>query len=380
MESSSIRGTIFGQALGDAIGLSTEYMELSEIKTKYYDNNIKLDDTFTFEKIVQDYHRSTWRQGDWTDDTDLLVLGIKSYIEANGKANAYLFRKELDEWYKNGIPECDDTKPHGCGYTIGMIWGDPFFLDNDISLAARRAYLYNPSFPCSIRSNGGVMRTSWIGATHYENIDMLAENTIENCIVTHCDPYCVGSALFINLLIAEIINSTTGIFDLNIAIQNTIQNTRKYLAEYIHIFNIRIIRDINNLKETDPFYNVIRDNYKYFKIYHVENIIDDIKFYINKKSLSDLKINENISYTNLPIGIAVISLKKIINNKASFMDVIMDIVKMGGDADTNCAITGAVCGAFIGFDKLPQHLIKKMPYEKYLMNLVEKICDLKFAN
>jgi ADP-ribosylglycohydrolase len=372
--SSYIKGVIFGQALGDAIGLCTEYMTLDEIKQKYTDNNISLDNTFTFDKIVQDYHRSNWKQGDWTDDTDLLILGIKSFIKVKGQVDPYIFRENLNEWFNKGLPECGDNKPTGCGYTISIIWADPFFLADDISLAARRAYIYNPSFPCSIRSNGGVMRTSWIGATHYNNIDMLVYNTINNCIVTHADPYCVGSALFINLLIAEIINlkNKNITIDFNILIQKIIKETKKYLTQYVKDFNFKIIQDINNLKNNDPFYTVILENFKNFKIYNVENVMDDLKTYINKINLSDLNITENISYTNLPVGVAVISLKKIIEKNASFMDVIMDIVNMGGDADTNCAVAGAVCGAFIGFDNLPQHLIDTMLYKNYLMDLVEQ--------
>lgn len=374
MDSSFIKGVIFGHALGDAIGLSTEYMDLSEIQKKYTDKNIKLDNSFTFDKIVQDYHRSNWKQGDWTDDTDLLILGIKGFIESKGEINPYIFRKNLNDWYKHGIPECGDIKPIGCGYTMNIIWGDPFFMDDDIGLAARRAYIYNPTFPCSIRSNGGVMRTSWIGAFYHNNIDALTFNTINNCIVTHADPYCVGSALFINLLIAEIINinNQKGNFNFDYLIKKIIQNTNFYLKNYVKNFNINIMRDVNNLKNDDPFNKVIRENFTHFKLYDADNIIDDIKSYIYKDTLSDLIVTENVSYTNLPVGIAVISLKNMIEKNIPFMDMIMEIVNMGGDADTNCAVAGAVCGAFVGFNNLPQNMIDSMLYKNYLTDLVEE--------
>ena len=61
-------------------------------------------------------------------------------------------------------------------------------------------------FNNNLRSNSSIMRTSWIGAAHYNNIGLLAYHTISNCSITNCDPFCVGSALFINILIAEILN------------------------------------------------------------------------------------------------------------------------------------------------------------------------------
>jgi ADP-ribosylglycohydrolase len=31
-----------------------------------------------------------------------------------------------------------------------------------------------------------------------------------------------------------------------------------------------------------------------------------------------------------------------------------DLLKKGGDTDTNCCITGGLLGAYYGFDKLPE--------------------------
>ena len=39
------------------------------------------------------------------------------------------------------------------------------------------------------------------------------------------------------------------------------------------------MRDINNLKKTDPFYNMIKQNYKNNKMYHVANVIAEILNY-----------------------------------------------------------------------------------------------------
>ena len=303
--------------------------------------------------MSQDKLKTQNSQQNQEDYIDLLILGIKSFIDSNKEINPYPFRNNLIDI------NTDDS-------ILNIIVKDPFFIDDDISLAARRFYIYNNN----LRSNGGIMRTCWIGASQYKNIGLLAYHTISNCIITNCDPFCVGSALFINILIAEILNSNSNSnINFTSLIEKVKKSTESYLIEYIKEFNIKMMRDINNLKKTDPFYNMIKQNYKNKKMYHVANVMEELHNYTSMNNLDNLNIHDNISYTILPVAIAVISLKKIITNNTNFIDVIKDIINMGGDVNTNCAITGAVCGAFIGFEKLPHH---NMEYNNFITELVEK--------
>ena len=48
-------GTIFGQAVGDALGLSTEFMSKQEVD-RFYSNGIE-----DYSQIVQDDHRRRWQ-------------------------------------------------------------------------------------------------------------------------------------------------------------------------------------------------------------------------------------------------------------------------------------------------------------------------------
>ena len=67
-------GTIFGQAVGDALGLSTEFMSKQEVD-RFYPNGIE-----DYSQIVQDDHRRRWQRGDWTDDTDMMLCILDSFV------------------------------------------------------------------------------------------------------------------------------------------------------------------------------------------------------------------------------------------------------------------------------------------------------------
>ena len=67
-----IKGCIYGQAIGDALGLGTEFMSQAEVKESY-PNGLE-----RYDQIIQDSHRCRWKQGSWTDDTDMMICIAKA--------------------------------------------------------------------------------------------------------------------------------------------------------------------------------------------------------------------------------------------------------------------------------------------------------------
>ena len=88
-------GTIFGQAVGDALGLSTEFRSKQEVD-RFYPNGIE-----DYSQIVQDDHRRRWQRGDWTDDTDMMLCILDSFVACQ-KVDILDIARRFKEWMMNG--------------------------------------------------------------------------------------------------------------------------------------------------------------------------------------------------------------------------------------------------------------------------------------
>ncbi len=91
---SKIRNIYFGQTIGDALGLATEFMSKAEI-AKNYPNGIN-----NCEDIIRDEHRSRFKVGDWTDDTDQFLCIDKS-LKKYGFVNSLDIAQEFKNWYND---------------------------------------------------------------------------------------------------------------------------------------------------------------------------------------------------------------------------------------------------------------------------------------
>lgn len=86
-----IYGTIFGQAIGDALGLGTEFMSKTEVREKYPDGLKE------YSQIIRDYHRAKFQPGSWSDDTDMMLCIANAIIEDKG-INLHTIARNFKQW------------------------------------------------------------------------------------------------------------------------------------------------------------------------------------------------------------------------------------------------------------------------------------------
>ena len=181
-----LRGALFGQAIGDAWGLATEFMTKAEAAVAYPRG------VSGYGAIVQDEHRRRWAPGAWTDDTDQALCILDSVIEKRA-VDPLDIAARIFRW------SCEGGL--GMGNLVLAVTGhhkfrtDPHAAAKDIWQRRNR----------EAASNGGVMRTSPLGLWEFRDAARVRANAAEVCRITHFDPRCVASAVAVSDAIAAML-------------------------------------------------------------------------------------------------------------------------------------------------------------------------------
>ena len=177
-----IKGVLFGQAIGDALGLGTEFMTQKEVN-RFYPNGLT-----DYNQIIQDYHRKRWAKGAWTDDT-AMMLCIANAIIKDKDIKLSTIAQNFKDWFND--------EPLGIGSNTYKVLS---FKDYTDAPQKGAEIIWNLSAKNSA-ANGAVMRTSIVGLWNNDT----ERNAAEICKLTHYDPRCVGSCVIISLLINNLV-------------------------------------------------------------------------------------------------------------------------------------------------------------------------------
>ena len=251
-----IKGTIYGQAIGDALGLGTEFMDDYDMAWKYPNGLTH------YSEIYQDRHRRRWEIGDWTDDTDMMLCIANAIITDKG-VNLASIAKNFKDW-ANG-------EPMGIGantYKVLMM-GDYVERPMTVSRKVWELSRYHSA------ANGGLMRTSIVGLLPTD----VEQSAADICRLTHYDPRCVGSCVIVSELIhAHIYGLTVPTYEQIIA------TSRKYddrIAEFITLSQNQDIKALGLQEEGSIGYTLKTLAAGLWAYWHAETFKDGLLAVVN---------------------------------------------------------------------------------------------------
>lgn len=180
-----IKGAIYGMALGDALGLGSEFMTRSEIQT-YYPGGLK-----DFSRFVRDAHRANFTPGEWTNDTEIILRMIDAL--ENLPANPVLgFAAKLLEWY--------NEEPNDIVSVYHAVIPAPGWADNPIAVC-HRAWREKRILEAS---NEAINRSLLI-AVMADDKDGIVTWTNRIVPITHDDTRCVATTAVIAKFIQHLL-------------------------------------------------------------------------------------------------------------------------------------------------------------------------------
>ncbi|KAJ3438514.1 hypothetical protein M0812_17703 [Anaeramoeba flamelloides] len=333
-----IKGCIIGNCLGDSMGLSTEFLNKNQ-NSVYYSYGVIYPSDF-----ILDHHRSNWEQGDWTDDSDQMLLILDNLLDGKGKLDEIDYASRLLNWAKYGIADFGDLAGNGLGRTVNSVLHHECFLTEPHKSSFEVWERYGKRGA----ANGALMRTSILGIPNFDDLDQVVDNTLTICKITHYDPRCRASSIALTTAIALILQGESDL-------EQILETATKIGAKQF----------------------LIEENLEKEKI---EEYSQDYIKYSKSNTWEDLKLDQSgqIGYTLKCFASAFVSLRKLGNSKDSskVLRILSELVWEGGDSDTNGAIAGALLGTWVGFSNLPKEWIMEMPHLVWVEERVEMFFKL----
>ncbi|KAG9122387.1 hypothetical protein FRC07_001271 [Ceratobasidium sp. 392] len=335
---SKVLGAVLGGAVGDAIGLFTEFLPRSHSIELYGPNP-----SFTLQVppprdqvgMKQDRHRSMFPPSGWTDDTDQTLLILLSFLAGGGTTiDALDFAKRLKFWVTNGL-RCLDRLPLGLGRTVGNVVRDEAFEADPVGTAVK----YWEGTNRFVAANGAVMRTAIIGALLFQDqdgvngIDRAMHAAVQVAATTHPDPRCLVSCTIVTALVAATIrNELHSISDFDALVDRAID----YIQSPPTSSSGHTPIPLSDTQRTEVLECVRAPNLEWLK----------------------LDSRQEIGYTLKCLGAGTWALRQALETPEHertdlFERCITEITMQGGDADTNATVAGSLLGAYLTIAHIP---------------------------
>ncbi|KAJ7078312.1 ADP-ribosylglycohydrolase-domain-containing protein [Mycena belliarum] len=334
-------GALFGSALGDAIGIYTEFMSPAQALEAYG----SAAPSFTLVEPETKLHNDTHRcellsrarlERAWTDDTDHTILMMFSYLRMRDLSPAD-FAVRLHSWCSQGLRVLDRL-PMGLGKTVGGVVFSPGYT----SAPEKTALEHWETHGRTLAPNGSLMRTTPVGVicitkTEPETFDA----AVRMGAVTHADPRCALSVGIVATLVRAL--------------------CRGELADAAQL-RAHIERQWAHMAATLPAQLALLDRAEFEAHAYAE-------------SLAALVLADRaMGYVYKCLGAALWCLRRVLTREETFRSAMTALVMCAGDADTNGAVAGALMGALCGYRYLPAEWRDGMRHAEWYRGKIGAVC------
>lgn len=256
-----ILGCLFGQAVGDALGMGAEFLDKNRVKEIYPEGL----------RHYCDIGYSMFRPfspGDYTDDTEMMEHIVYS-LNKEGRYDLMDIAQGFRRWYEYG--------PKDVGLLTSKVLSNEQY--RTAPLAVSRAEWENSEKQSA--GNGGIMRTSVIG-TLTGDIETMAADV---CRLTHYDPRCVGSSVIVSMVIHQLIY-----FNHTMSVDEVVQLGSKYderIEEFVHLATNPDIAVLQLDERRKRGYTLKALSAALWALWHPTNFVDGLVAVVNEGGDAD---------------------------------------------------------------------------------------------
>ncbi|KAF2792743.1 ADP-ribosylglycohydrolase [Melanomma pulvis-pyrius CBS 109.77] len=356
-----IYGCIIGSALGDTIGLYTEFLPKHACETIYKEGKFRLVAPIT--EYYSDSHRNRFEPCAWTDDTDQALLILLSHLHNHSTTDSLAklpqdFASRLRIWIEQGLLALG-RPPCGIGALVGSVVTHTDYLKDPADMATKRWI----KTARHVAPNGSLMRTHPIGVIC---VGLPEEEAWKIAAAvgrtTHVDPRCVVACcisvgMIRGLLRGEILTEAH--------MNKAIERAYTWVLSQPELMNPGLDSELTE--------------------WEVKRHLDRKEFekHVYAKTMEELKLDNSkeMGYVYKCLGSAILVLRLgmrgagqgQVPSQSIFEDLMTNLVMEGGDSDTNGAAAGALLGAFIGNANLPPHWAGGLAHKEWLITKVSRL-------
>ncbi|RLI26615.1 MAG: hypothetical protein DRO52_02255 [Candidatus Hecatellales archaeon] len=259
--------------------------------------------------------------GSYTDDTEMMISLAESLVEVGGFNGAHMagrLHQNVNLWRGYGMDP------------IVLEWiasGEPWDKASEKLFGGEGSY-----------GNGGAIRVAPVALLYYDQPERLKSFAALSAKITHAHPLGIEGAVIQAYAIAQAVrlNPEEG-FDAS-----------GFLKGLREVLQSRAFRDKIAVVEGFLARRV-----------EVEEVVGRLGCGVE-------------AFNSVPAA-----LYAFLANPSSFEEAVVYAVNLGGDSDSLGAMTGAIAGAYHGYEAIPKRWIERLERAKYIVELAEKLWRLK---